>query len=185
MWNNDIWAVGYVLMFGVAALGFSIYKEVKMSKVLNKLNMTIDDISNVDVPEIKSEMINSVVQQAVEREVRSGVQKASETAIKNVRNDISAEVQSSVRSAYNDVREDVRKQLEKQVGEVSIERIRREVIDKAKEAAAEKFNSDLDDILTKYNDELNNVSKIYSSIAGSLATQRSVGNNHDGIYLKF
>ncbi|MBR1703143.1 MAG: hypothetical protein IJ716_14545 [Lachnospiraceae bacterium] len=176
MRNNDI-----LVLLGAGALAYSIYQGVKMSKVLNKLGLAIDGISDMDIPEIKNEMINSVVQQAVEREVRSGVQKASEAAIKSVRNDISAEVQSSVRNAYNDVREDVKKQLEKQVGEVSIERVRREVVEKAKDRAAEKFESDLTDILQKYNDDLRNVSRIYSSIAGSLG-QRNAG--HDGLYLK-
>ena len=99
-----------------------------------------------------------------------------------MRNDIYAEVQSSVRNAYGDVVEEVRKELENQIGEVNIERARREVVEKAKERAAEKFESDLTDILQKYNNDLRNVSRIYSSIAGSIG-QYSTGR--DGLYLKF
>ena len=42
--------------------------------------------------------------------------------------------------------------------------MRRDVEEAAKEAALEKFDDNLDDILEKFNDNLSNTSKIYSSI---------------------
>ena len=47
----------------------------------------------------------------------------------------------------------------------------REVVNKAKDAVVEKFDRKLDGLLDEFNDNLQNVQKIYSSIAKSMAKE--------------
>ena len=49
------------------------------------------------------------------------------------------------------------------------------MIEKAKKAAMEKFDDNLDDILDKFNSELNSVTKIYNSIADNFSKKHDDG----------
>lgn len=99
------------------------------------------------------------------------VQSATVTAVNQVRHDIQKEVKTAVDSAYADLRGKVEREISDQIGNIDISSIKRDVIKKAGEKAAEKFESDLEDILEKYNSDLNNVSKIYNSIAKSISSR--------------
>lgn len=170
----------YILCAGcVAVVGYALYATHKANKVMKKVDLTLDEVAkNVDV-----DISDNVIQAAVDRTVRTvtieRVKKAVDKAVTDVEKDISKQISEAVKEQYNDIRSDVKKELEKQVSELSVESIRNEVISKAKQAAVEKFQNDLDSVLESYNKDLNNVGKIYSSIAESLAN-RSTQNNNDG-----
>ena len=104
---------------------------------------------------------------------------ATNSVVASVRNDISREVKAAVSEAYSDIKGAVAKELREQVANVDIRSIRKDVIEKAAEKAAEKFDGDLEEILQKYNADLSNVSKIYSSIA------RSMSGRDDGREMTF
>ena len=83
-------------------------------------------------------------------------------------------------TAYSDLKGDVQKEMERQLGNIDISDVRKEVIRRAKERAAEKFDSDLKEVLNTYNRDLENISKIYSSIAEKMDTtnkEKSVNLN--------
>lgn len=61
--------------------------------------------------------------------------------------------------------------LRKNVAKIDEARLKREVVTKAKEQIAEKFDDKLDDILEEFNGNLQNVGKIYKSIAKSFSKE--------------
>ena len=161
---------------GIAAvLGYSFYVSNKWDRVAAKLDSAADEVMKKSEVEVSDEIINNAVKKAVKKEVSAKVKEACENAVDKVSDDIRSEVKAAVTSSYNDIRSDVVKEVERQVGEINIESVRNEVIAKAKDQAARKFDNDLASVLTKYDDQLSNVTKIYSSIANVIR----MDNNRD------
>lgn len=162
-----------VVMLGVASIVYALYTTHKMKSVCAKLDKSIDDVaSNVKV-DISDVLIDTAVEKAVEREAGVAVKRATDKAVKDIENDISKEVKSAVREHYSDLKEDVAKEMRKKVGEIDVTEIKEEVVEKAKNQLAEKFDGSLDGLLDKFNGDLDNVSKIYRSIAKSIANNDS------------
>lgn len=164
-----------VLLLGIAGIAYGLYTSHKMKNICSKLDKSIDDVAssvNVDISEV---LIDAAVEKAVEKEAAVAVKRSTEKAVKDIESDISKEVKTAVREHYSNLKEDVAREMRKQVGEIDIREIREDVVDKAKEQLAAKFDNSLDDLLEKYNKDLANVSKIYSSIAGSLGNNSSNG----------
>lgn len=153
----------------VAALSYTFYVSNKWDRVAAKLDSASDEVMKKSEVEVSDEIINNAVKKAVKKEVTGKVKEACDNAVSKVADDIRSEVKAAVTSSYNDIRSDVSKEVEKQVGEINIESVRNEVIQKAKDQAARKFDNDLASVLTKYDDQLSNVTKIYSSIANIIS----------------
>lgn len=157
-----------IFVGGVAAIGIAAFSAIKMGRIEKKLGDSITSLADKTVPEIQDAMVQRAIDTAVNREVEKQVKIASENAVLAVKNDISRQVRKAVEDAYGEVEHDVKLKLEKEVGEVNIDKIKREVIERAKDRAAEKFEDDMNDILQKYNENLEQVSKIYGGIAKTI-----------------
>ena len=109
--------------------------------------------------------------------------------MKSVTSDIHTQVNKVVEEAYSDVKDAVKTRLEAQIGDINIDRVRREIVSEGKEKAARvfgealndirdsaksKFEDELNGILNRHNNELDSVSKIYSSIADAMSSRGSV-----------
>ena len=103
--------------------------------------------------------------QAAKKKADDLARKASASAVNQVRDIIRTEVKSAVDKAYADVKKSVAEELRRQVADIDISDVKEEVVERAKDKAAEKFESALDGVLNNFNDNLQNVAKIYSSIA--------------------
>lgn len=173
----------YIIGGVVAAIGglCIAIPSIVLGKKVNKLTEELDglkksvvnDLSgkiDVDVP---NEYIEAAVDKAVERETKDRIRLLTLDATADIKKDIHKQVSKAVEDAYSDVRGEVKRELLNQVGDVSVDRIRREVIDEAKEKAAKQFDKDLETVLEKHNRELDKVTEIYSSIAKSMRGEKS------------
>lgn len=115
--------------------------------------------------DVVDEAINSTVDRVVTHEVRQ----ACNSAVFKVKADIHQDVKAAVDRVYSDIESDVRKEIDSQIRNLDISNAKKEVIRKAKERVAEKFEEELDGVLEKYNKDLDNITKIYSSIAKSVS----------------
>lgn len=173
MEGKDI-LLGLISIGSAVVAGYSIYKLREAQK---KIDDGVEKISEA-VGEI--DISDTIIEDAVTRAVEKNAKLASANAVVQVKHDILQEVRKSVDDAYEDTQAEVKKELEKQIGEVDLKDIRKKVIDEASEKAQEKFSSDLDDILQQYNKKLDDVGKIYDSIAKSLEARKAA----DGMTLK-
>lgn len=168
----------YIIGGVVAAIGglcvaipsIVLSKKVKeLTEELDSLKKSVvNDLSgkiDIDVP---NEYIEAAVNKAVERETKDRIRLLTLDTTADIKKDIHKQVSKAVEDAYSDVRGEVKRELLNQVGDVSVDRIRREVIDEAKEKAAKQFDKDLETVLEKHNRELDKVTEIYSSIAKSM-----------------
>lgn len=159
--KHEIIIYGAITLAGAGAIGYSEWKRRQLNKAVNKLstNMKVD---------VEDPYIRTIVDNAVEQKLDYKINKACDEAITSVKYDITKEVKKAVNNAYSDVKGDVKKELKKQVGEVNVESIRQEIINEAKVTAADKFKNDLDKVLEGYNEDLENVRKIYDGIAQTI-----------------
>ena len=148
---------GGTIVASVGVLAFFNYRKAKVSEIAKNLS--------VDIPE---KVLEEAVNRAAEEEARSAIFRINNKIIRSYEDDIRKEVQKEVERQKASLKSDVKEELERKVKRIDIDDIRKEVIDEAKDKVARKFEHDLDDILDKHNDELDKITRIYSSIADKL-----------------
>ncbi len=167
--KNDILQGGMILGF-VSTIAYAISVTVKLHKVSDKLDRAVDNLVDTKEIDIPKDMINRSIERAVDREVKAEVASVCEKAVKDIEKDIRSEVKSNVEAEFNKQKDSIARELKRQVNNLDISEIRREVVREAKDTAANKFKHDLDEILDKHNDELESVTRIYSSIADKISS---------------
>ena len=88
-----------------------------------------------------------------------------------LKKEIGDQVSTAVKASYDSIADGVTSEIAKNVAKIDEARLKREVVTKAKEQIAEKFDDKLDDILDEFNGNLQNVGKIYKSIAKSFSKE--------------
>lgn len=166
------WMIGLGgLVLGSAGIGYAFGTHNKMAKVSKTLDCSIDDLAkntNVDIPEA---MVKRAVERAVESEAARAVTRATHMAVQEIKADIHKQVTAAVEKEYDRIKDSVLREITDEASKISVDRVRAEVESEAKKKALEKFDVSLDGILTNFNDNLKNTSKIYSSIANSITKQ--------------
>ena len=158
MIDKVIFAIGGgTIVASVGVLAFFNYRKAKVSEIAKNLS--------VDIPE---KVLEEAVNRAAEEEARSAIFRINNKIIRSYEDDIRKEVQKEVERQKASLKSDVKEELERKVKRIDIDDIRKEVVNEAKDKVARKFENDLDDILDKHNDELDKITRIYSSIADKL-----------------
>lgn len=165
--SNDIISI----LFGVAGLvgiGYAIGTHTKLAKVSERLDRSINDIADNMEFDIPEELISKAVDAAVNTEARKVVNRATNETISELKRDVRSEVQRAIDKEYDNLKDTVLKEITVQASKIDVSRVRRSVEEAAEQAALDKFDDNLDDILEKFNDNLTNTSKIYSSIRDAI-----------------
>lgn len=81
----------------------------------------------------------------------------------------SYDISSAVSDERKKISEKVTDTIAERVSKIDEDELRKDVVNKAKEQIAAKFDNKLDDILADFNSNLSNVSRIYRSIAQTIA----------------
>ena len=151
----------------IGGLGYIGYLQSKLNKLSAMIDVAVDDLATKTEVSISDDMLRAAIQRAVDREARYISNKVSI----DLNSEIRSQVKSSVSMHASDIKASVATEITKQVKNIDISDIEREVVNKAKDAVAEKFDRKLDGLLNDFNANLNNVQKIYSSIAKSMAKE--------------
>ena len=163
-----------VAIAGLVGIGYAIGTHTKMAKISDMLDRSIDDLARSTTVDIPDELVKRGVERAVKDAADKAVTKATEEAVREVKIDIRKQVSSAVEKEYDQIKDNVLKELTDAASKIDISRVRADVERKAERMALEKFDSELDGVLAKFNDNLENTSKIYKSIANSIT------KNNDG-----
>ena len=172
--DNFVGVLG--LVFGLVGIGYAMGTHSKMAKISEKLERSIDDLAGNTPIDIPSGMIERAVEKAVALEAKQAVSKATDVAIVAVKRDIHKQVTDAVESEYSNIKNTVLDELVAEASKIDAKRVRADVERAAKEIALEKFDDNLDDILQKKNEELENAIKIYKAVADAVAPTRSNDN---------
>ena len=158
--NSDTLLSFGVFGLGLVAIGYAVGIHSRMKAVADKLDTSIDKIANDTEVEIPSKLIEQAVQKAVDRESYTAVRRATDVVVNSLKKEIGDQVSTAVKASYDSIADGVTSEIAKNVAKIDEARLKREVVTKAKEQIAEKFDDKLDD-------NLQNVGKIYKSIAKS------------------
>lgn len=164
MKTSEVLQLGAIAGF-IGTIIYAIDTTSKLRRVSDKLDLTVRELAHTDQIDIPERMVNAAIEKAVDREVANQVKGACTQAVNGVRKDIRSSVERAVSDEYEDMKGQVAKEISKQIRDIDISAVKRQVIAEAKDTAAQKFKSDLDDILEKHNEELESVTRIYDSIA--------------------
>lgn len=116
-------------------------------------------------------MVERAIEGAVKREVAAAVKKATEEVIAAAERDIRKEVTAEVERQYTSISDGVTDEIANRVARIDEAKLRKEVVEKAKQQIADKFDDKLDNLLEEFNGNLQNVGKIYKSIAKSFSKE--------------
>lgn len=172
MTKNDVFGI----LFGVAGLvgiGYAISTHTKMAKISERLDLSINDLADnmeIDIPE---KLIDKAIEEAAKNEARRAVEEATKEVANQIKNDIHAKVQKEVDKEYDSIKESVLKEITVSASKIDASKVRKDVEEAAKKTALDKFDDNLDDILEKFNKDLDNTSKIYGSIREALTKNSS------------
>ena len=163
MRNNDVINT-LIGIAGLVGIGYALCARTKLAKVSKRLDKGIEELANNMEFDIPVELVNKAIEKAVKDETQKAVTKATNAAIDSLKMEIRTKVSTAINGEYDNLKDTVLKEITAQSSKIDVNRVRRSIEEAAKEAALEKFDDNLDDILEKFNDNLTNTSKIYSSI---------------------
>lgn len=174
MFKFDIAEISVSGLLGLAVSGLALFYALKernkIAKVCDNLDRSIKDLCNKDVAiDITDEVVDMVVREKVGKEVGRLIPKAAEEGRKQAISSFKDAVQREINAQYNDTKSEVRRAVQEKVGHIDINAVKRQVIEDAKEEAADRFRDELDGVLDNFNDELANIKKIYASIAQKIS----------------
>lgn len=164
----------YKILTGVFAVGavvglvYASDCREQTKRVCEKVSKKIDEISDdfeVDIPD-------SVVTKAVEKAVNNQVGLRVQSKIDILEHDIKQEIQQRLETAVKDnlelIEKNMASRIDAEISRNDMAELKRQVKRDATIKLSQKLDSDLNDILERYNSNLDNITEIYSSIANKL-----------------
>lgn len=169
---NTVLGIGGCVV-GLVGIGYAMGSHKKLGDICKKVGVAIDDLSgrtNVDIPE---SMVRQAMNKAVDSEMHKVVKSASSKVVNDMNREIRTQVSAAVLSKTDSIGGEVTDRIAREVSKINMDVLSSQVAEKAQAAVLEKFDGNLDDILNKFNKDLNNVSKIYNSIAQSMSSNNA------------
>ncbi len=169
--NLDSFVGVGICVLGLVGVGYAVGVRSRMKSMCDKLDITIDRLANDTDIDIPDKIIDQAVQRAVERESYNAVKRATDEVTCDIKQEIESRVGAAVKQQYTIISDSVTDQIAKNVAKIDETRLKKEVVQKAKEQIAEKFDDKLDGLLEEFNGNLQNVGRIYKSIAKSFSKE--------------
>lgn len=159
------------LCFGVAvcATGAAIYCRHEMKKSIRLLNRAADSVKDLTVIEVRQEIVDRAINKAANQEVGNVVRRTVQSMNDRIADQTRKRVNEVVKENYSKIRNTVAQAIAKEATQIDRSDIMDEATEKAKEMLLEKFDGKLDGLLSDYQRNLDNVGKIYQSIASKMA----------------
>lgn len=162
------------LATGISGMIFSAMSMLRMKRILKPFQLSLEELDKIDMhdviakkitDELVEELTKEKIEQELERKVPQYISSEVKSAMKDIRKDFSDKVQREINDQYDDIKTEVREAVKSKVGAIDISDVKKQVILEAKAEAVSKFKRDLDNVLDDYNNQLEDVGKIYTSIA--------------------
>lgn len=168
-----------ICIAGVVTAGVAIYCGIKLHGICKELDLSLSDLKNLTHIDISDKLVEKATKEAADSAAKKVAKRAAEEIAEDVSHSIRNQVAEAIKNSYNSIKGKVAQEVKEQVCRMSIEDLREEVKDDAREYIQDKLESDMDDILHDYNKQLESVGKIYDSIASKLSasTDTAGGKN--------
>lgn len=158
--------VGVLGLAAAGVVGYYMAKTyIRINKVSQKLDKTFAELENLTEVEIKDAIVDKAVEEKATEAAERAVKRSAAVISTDLENDLKKDIKKAVDAEYDLIKGSVKTKIESEIKDLNIDSVKREVVQEAKNTAAKKFEKDLDDVLDKYNTNLEKVTNIYSSIA--------------------
>lgn len=169
-----IFAVGGAILGGLTVFGIIKDREMKKLDEFNeRFNREVKKLSKLTYVDVGDDIIEAASEEAVNREVGKVIRRISNNIEKDAEKKIRLMIGDEVKRTSDSIREKVSDEISKQASRIDEGLLKKQIVEKAKEAVVEKFEGALDSQLDEFNRNLKNVSNIYESIANSVTQNRN------------
>lgn len=146
----------------LTALGVDAYEH---SKVARKIGVATGDLKNMTAKEISPLIIDKAVSAAAKEEVSNLVRTVKTDIMGGAESQLGAAAKKAVSDASAMIQDKVEDKVAEEVGKIDIAELKKSATAKAEAKIIEKFDGSLDDSLAKFNEQLDNIRKIYGGIS--------------------
>ncbi len=169
MFNSNNSTFNTILtILGIAGIGYGLAMHTKLAKVSTRLDQSIDSLADNMEIDIPDEMVNKAVEKAVATAAKNVANIAANNALAEIKRDIHSKVSTAIEREYDSIKGKVLAEATVAASKINVDRVRRDVEKAAEKMATEKFEANLDGIVKKFTDNLDNSAKIYSAIQSAL-----------------
>jgi len=168
--------VAFGVAFGTAlaaALGVDIYEHRQITK---KVGLATKGLKDASVKDIQQGIVEQAVKDAAEECVVEHVRRVKNDIMGEAKSQICREVQDAVRAAKAVTEKEVLDRISLEASRIDMADLKKSARDKAEEKILDKFDGNLEDLLSKFNDNLSNVQKIYGGIADAITKTKEKDN---------
>lgn len=160
--------IGLLVLSGASVLA-AVYCHHELRKTVRLVSKACDHVAELTVVDIQHDVVDRAINNAATHEVGRVVNHA----VRCVEDDLARQTQKCVRDAvkesYGKLSKSVSDAIAREAAKVDGNRIMEDATEKAKEMLLERFDGKLDGLMSDYQRNLDNVGKIYQSIASSMA----------------
>lgn len=160
--------IGLLVLSGVSVLA-AVYCHHELRRTVRLVSKACDHVAELTVVDIQHDVVDRAINNAAAHEVGRVVNHA----VRYVEDDLARQTQKCVRDAvkesYGKLSKSVSDAIAREAAKVDGNQIMEDATEKAKEMLLERFDGKLDGLMSDYQRNLDNVGKIYQSIASSMA----------------
>lgn len=157
-----------ICVVGSVAIALISRKQVKETADL--IDKSVKDLKDLDAIDVKEAVVNKAIEAAVEKRVQEITGRVYAEVKAETTRKANAWVDDTIKGMYDTIADDVVKQIAREIAKIDQTKLKKDVTAEAKKIIVEKFDGQLDDQLMEFNKNLENVGKIYQSIAQKMDT---------------
>lgn len=151
-------------VLAVGSVAAAIYCGKKLKDVMGVVNSAVTDVSNLTYIDVQQAVVDRAVEKAAQNAAGKAV-KATEGLMQSM---VEKAVTSAVVNAKEPLKQAVTDKLAREVALIDKSELVESVEEQAKQLIVDKFEGKLDGIAADFSRNLENVGKIYQSIAESM-----------------
>lgn len=126
------------ILAGLGGLAYAAYQSNKMSKVAQKIDMTIDDVERKANVDVEKSIIDAAIEKAVNRKVDKAATEAVNAIKADMHSTISSKVRKEVDSQFTKISEEVTEKISEQVEAISEDKLVSQVLPRVEKRLTEK-----------------------------------------------
>lgn len=160
--------IGLCVLTGASVIA-AIYCHRQMKKTVKLVSKAAEGVAELTVVDIQHDIVDMAINNAANREVGRVVNRAVHNVEDEMIHQTQKYVRDAVKESYGKLSKTVSDAIAREAAKVDSNQIMEDATEKAKEMLLERFDGKLDGLMSDYQRNLDNVGKIYQSIASSMA----------------
>lgn len=161
--------LGVVGALGIAGIVGMTYCGIQTHHMKKLIGGAVKRVSEMTEVTVQDSLVDNAIKNAANREASNIAHRVARSLENSIAEQTSKKIADAVAQSYSKIKSGVAETVAKKVADIDIHGIQEEATEKAKEMLLSKFDGKLDGLMTDYQRNLDNVGKIYQSIAASMA----------------